>query len=411
MSDARRHVEEFLRRVDAMPAEEHGFSHIAADAARARADALDALPPSRRGPLHGQLIPIKDLCDVAGMPTSFGSAERAVLARHTDPLARRLLEAGAIIPGKTLTPELGMTGYTEPVGLPTPDNPRLPGRTPGGSSGGAAVAVARGLVPAAHGTDGGGSLRIPAAACGLASIKTPRDPAGGGLVTAGFLAPTLSRCAALSGLRPHPGRRLIGVMDRPLWAETPVSPEARRALADAADALSNRGHELRPIRPERLDAERLFAAFRDIFSSSLLSVPTTPHESEIVSWLRECGRRAHRTSACRLMAEASGPHGRVARALGVDALLTPMLAFAPPPHGHFCSLPPEQNFLEQTRWSPWGSLANITGMSALCVPWRGGAGRPGGVGLHLCAVSMGAGELLALGLELEEEDRCAAADA
>ncbi|MBZ8176683.1 amidase [Corynebacterium sp. 3HC-13] len=403
MPCARDAVEEFIAALAALEPQEHGFSYIAADQARWRADYLDALPASRRGPLHGLLIPIKDLSDVAGMPTTLGSAERSYQAQRTNPLVERLEAAGAIIPGKSVAAELGMTGYTEPVGQPTPDNPLLAGCTPGGSSGGAAVAVARGLVPVAHGSDGGGSLRIPAAACGLSTIKPERRHPGAGLATAGFLGTDLRFLAALSGIRQDPRRLKVGLMLTPLWTpDAPVSAPARTAVTYAAHQLANKGHEIVEIPYlAGVNVPQLFHAFRTIFSTSLQQVPRTPQESAIVSWLRECGRKAgenHRRETLELLHAVSGPQGSIAQALEVDLLLSPMLTYPPPPHHHFSDRDPEENFWEQTRWSPWASLFNLTGMSAIYQPW----GATPGVGVHLGAIRCRPGAVYHAALELEE---------
>ncbi|WP_460490873.1 amidase family protein, partial [Corynebacterium nasicanis] len=137
-----------VERLAARVAPGDGFSHLALEQAHERAQRLDR--QVERGRLHGLLLPVKDLADVAGMPTTFGSAHRTRLAETTDTLPAALLEQGAIIPGKSHTAELGLMIYTEPPGLDSPSNPLWPGRTPAGSSGGAAALVARGLVPAAH---------------------------------------------------------------------------------------------------------------------------------------------------------------------------------------------------------------------------------------------------------------------
>ena len=135
---------------------EHGFAHVDLDFALAQVEQLDTIPRDKRRKLWGIPIPVKDLSPVVGMPVSYGSVSRREIPDATDPFPEVLLNQGALIPGKTQTPELGMSAYTEPVGMPAVDNPRLPGHTPGGSSGGAAAAVARGVVRVAHASDGGG---------------------------------------------------------------------------------------------------------------------------------------------------------------------------------------------------------------------------------------------------------------
>ncbi len=134
---------------------EHGFAHVDLDFALAQVEQLDTIPRDKRRKLWGIPIPVKDLSPVVGMPVSYGSVSRREIPDATDPFPEVLLNQGALIPGKTQTPELGMSAYTEPVGMSAVDNPRLPGHTPGGSSGGAAAAVARGVVRVAHGVGWG----------------------------------------------------------------------------------------------------------------------------------------------------------------------------------------------------------------------------------------------------------------
>ena len=153
MSDS---LAELAHAVATLSPEQHGFAYFDPDV-RPGYGANAVVP--QQGRLSGWIIPAKDLSDVAGMPTTMGSIHRKYQATETDVFIEAYQRQGALVPGKTLSPELGLTAYTEPVGLPHPDNPTLPGHTPGGSSGGAAVMVARGLVRAAHASDGGGSIR------------------------------------------------------------------------------------------------------------------------------------------------------------------------------------------------------------------------------------------------------------
>lgn len=151
-------------------------AYAAVDAERARAAAREAAAAVRRGdtlgPLHGVPVNVKDLIDTAGLRTAHGSAIYAdnVPARDNI-LVARLKAAGAIVVGKTTTPEFGHKGLTDGPSFGITRNPWHTGRTPGGSSGGAAAAVAAGLTPLGLGNDGAGSIRIPAACCGLVGLK------------------------------------------------------------------------------------------------------------------------------------------------------------------------------------------------------------------------------------------------
>lgn len=346
---------------------EHGFTHLALESAAARAAELDQLPPARRGRLHGQLIPVKDLTDVAGMPTSLGSVRRTYLPQESAPLVRWLLSEGAVIPGKTATPELGMSAYTEPVGMLPPVNPLWPDqrRTPGGSSGGAAVAVACGLVEVAHASDGGGSIRIPAAACGLVGFKPAHTAVGGALSAQGVLTRSVATTARIHGLalEQPPATLRIGLLTGPLFADTTVDPARLAAVTRVADLLSDLGHEVVELHSDAFDAASLFAAFRAVFSAKVAKVPGPA--SPLVEWCREIGADGAPDQAIRRL---EGSAAEVARAWEVDVLLSPMLAWDPPEIGFFSRLDPATDFHRQTQWTPWGSLFNMTGAPAISLP-------------------------------------------
>src|SRR5271165_1705279 len=153
---------------------------VYADAARAAADAADARAAHgvSHGPLDGAIVSIKDLFDVAGEPTRAGSkilAEEAAPAVDDATVVRRLRAAGAVIVAKTNMTEFAFSGIGANPHFGTPGNPRDRARVPGGSSAGAPVAVADGMCDIAIGTDTGGSVRIPAALCGLVGFKPSRQ--------------------------------------------------------------------------------------------------------------------------------------------------------------------------------------------------------------------------------------------
>ena len=238
-------VEHYLARIAARDAGLGAFSHLTPQAARERAEALgrrreiggtlgDTTTRADDDVLWGLPTGDKDLWDRAGVPTGFGS--RAFAGEHryvpevsTDVVAQ-LDAVGAVSLGKTSVPEFGFPAYTEPLAGPVARNPWDPTRTAGGSSGGAAVAVAAGLLPFAPGSDGGGSVRIPAAACGLVGLKPTRGllPAGGGvdalggLAVAGPIARTTADAAlALEGMI---GRGADGEARHPLTLRHPAGP-------------------------------------------------------------------------------------------------------------------------------------------------------------------------------------------
>jgi amidase len=193
-------VELYLERIERLDPELNAFVTVCAD--EARAAAAGELPD---GPFGGVPLPIKDLNETAGVRTTYSSRAFADYVPDFDgAVVRRLKEAGFVVLGKTNTPELGITAVTESELNGPCRNPWDTSRTPGGSSGGAGAAVAAGLAPAAQGSDGGGSIRIPASCCGLFGIKPARGrvspaPYGGleGFSTSGPITRTVADAAAL----------------------------------------------------------------------------------------------------------------------------------------------------------------------------------------------------------------------
>ncbi|ALC06953.1 amidase [Corynebacterium deserti GIMN1.010] len=343
------------------------------------------------GPLHGMVIPAKDLNDVAGMPTAFGNANRRATATQTDPFIQRLISRGAIIAGKTQTSELGMTAYCEPIGMDAPDNPILPGHTPGGSSGGAAVAVARSLVDAAHASDGGGSIRVPAAACGLVGFKPAHDSRGANPSTQGFITRDVATQARLHALQPRTRRLRIGVLAEPIHANSLVDASFLTTLNSTAHLLEQAGHEIISVGVPY--GSWAFGAYTECFMAK--SAAITDPGSPIVAWLAEHGRALspHQRKSC--VRAFDSVASTVHEAWDIDVLLTPTLAFTPPKIGHFSSLSPEEDFLEQTRWTPWATLFNMTGGAAISIPIDG-------VSIHLGAIRADNEDILGLAAFLEE---------
>lgn len=276
---------------------------------RARTEVARGLPD---GPFHGVPILLKDLgCMVEGEATAFGLGPLRDLAWPvTSYLAEQFLAAGFVPLGRTSVPELGTTVTTEPRSFPAARNPWHPGHSAGGSSGGSAAAVASGMVPIAHASDGGGSIRIPASECGLVGLKPTRGRvsqgpligeawAGGvidGAVTrtvrdaAGVLdvisrrmpgepyyAPPLPGPLARE-VGADPGRLRIGVLDRPGSEVFLDDPQCRVAVAGAARLLESLGHHVEESAPAAMfepefgrhfttiiaaDAEATFQAFED----------------------------------------------------------------------------------------------------------------------------------------------------
>src|SRR6185295_454565 len=230
----------------------------------------------RSSPLYGVPTAVKDLNTTAGVVTQFGSATMAgYVPRVSDEVVLRLERAGTISLGKTNTPEFGSPCYTEPDVAPPERTPWDLDRMAGGSSGGAAAAVAAGLVPVAQGSDGGGSIRIPASCCGIFGLKPTRGRISGhpmygdpvGLGTSGPLARTVRDAAAmldvLAGRRvgdpawaPAPSGTFLSACDRepgrlrvarfitPVITDVPVDPACAQAWEDASRLLESLGHEV-----------------------------------------------------------------------------------------------------------------------------------------------------------------------
>ncbi|MFZ1154954.1 MAG: amidase [Solirubrobacteraceae bacterium] len=168
-------VERALAGIEATQPTLNAFRVICAESARAAAEAADErLGRGERLPLLGVPVAVKDDVDVAGEPTSFGCSGRFAPADIDSEVVRRLRAAGAIVVGKTNTPELGLYPFTEGQAFGVTRNPWSLDHTPGGSSGGSAAAVAAGIVPGAIGSDGAGSVRIPASWCNLVGVKPQR---------------------------------------------------------------------------------------------------------------------------------------------------------------------------------------------------------------------------------------------
>ncbi|GAA1475309.1 amidase [Corynebacterium felinum] len=393
-------LEALVQKVQSLRPEEHGFAYFDPDILTSCLSGAHTQPTQRRPQeknlrLSGWIIPAKDLSDVAGMPTTMGNASRRYIAADTDAFVARYQRQGALVPGKSLSPEMGLSAYTEPVGLPHPDNPTQPGHTPGGSSGGAAVMVARGLVRAAHATDGGGSIRVPAACTGLVGFKPAHDTTNANPVAQGFLTSTLADSAYVHGITPQRQlRRLrVGVLTTPVHADVEVADHMGAAVEKAAGFLSAVGHEV--VEVARPYGDGPFLAFQHVLCARARRIPGPA--SPLVEWLRAQGEalsdRAHQQAVETFMSVRS----LVLAAWDCDVLLSPMLAFDPPKIGHFSSMSPDEDFYAQTQWTPWATMFNMSGLAALCFPYAS-VRTP----IHLGALRVSAAELFALAAQLDE---------
>jgi amidase len=270
-----------LRRIDASQATINAFRRLRPEAARAEATTAERrLAAGERLPLLGVPVAIKDDVDMAGEPTAFGMAGEFAPKAVDCEFVRRLRAAGAIVVGKTNTPEIGQWPFTEGPTFGATRNPWSLDHTPGGSSGGAAAAVAAGLVAAAVGSDGAGSIRIPAAWTHLVGLKPqrgrvstwPEPQAFNGLTAYGPLARTVADAALLLDVlvgnvdgdlhRPNahhesyaeaaarePGRLRIALALNVPFSGAPASldPEVGAAVEGVAADLERLGHAVEPI--------------------------------------------------------------------------------------------------------------------------------------------------------------------
>lgn len=414
------------------------FAEVTEALAREQADGADRLVREGTDPLpvlHGVVVPVKDLNRVRGVRVRYGSRVVDAVADGDDDVVVALRQGNTVMTGKTTTPEFGLPAYTESDIGPYARTPWDLTRGAGGSSGGAAAAVAAGLAPVAHGSDGGGSIRIPASVCGLVGIKPTRGlvsngpfPDGPGqLGVQGVLARTVADAAALLGvmagvddayvraLDPS-APLLIGRYREPVIAATPVDEEAIAAFEEASALLEALGHRVVDIdKPLPLEA---VPHFELVWAAGAAGIPVPPDREAdlrpLTRWLRERGRAVtdpELQDALALMAEHA-ERARTATA-HLDVILTPTLAQVPAPIGRIRDdEDPAADFEAQKRFTPYTSPYNMTGQPAVSLPlhWsatsRAAGGSPQGVlpiGVQLVAHQRQESTLLALAAQVEQE--------
>jgi amidase len=431
-------VDHYLERIERLDPGLNAFVEVTGAAARARADAMAEQP--RAVTLWGLPLADKDLVDRAGVPARYGSRAFADNVPVTsDELVEVLDAAGAISLGKTATPEFGMPSYTEPLATGPTRNPYDLSLGPGGSSGGAAVAVAAGLLPVAPGSDGGGSVRIPAAATGLVGLKPSRGriPASsgftslGGLGIAGPLARTVSDAALLfdamigDGRVPFAtvapawdggaylnaairgeGRFQLGVTTSSPWEtayEIVVSPEAQDALRVAREHLDAIGHGLEEfaLEPEDKYAPSFITVWQGGASGLPLDDQQLTEVEPLTRWLVETGRSVSARDLAAALGWLTKYERRVIRQLDrFDAVLMPTLAMTPRPIGWYDAEDAMRNFGQQVQYTPFTSFVNVTGLPAISLPVHVTAeGLP--MGVQLIGRPGREDVLLAIGAQLE----------
>lgn len=403
-------VEASLLRIDRFDGEIGAFATVEAGPAIERAAALSA-GSSRAAILWGLPVAEKDLSAREGRRTTFGSRAFAdAVPRSSDRTARALDAAGAVSVGATCTPEFGLAGYTISTLYGPTSIPGFPGLGAGGSSGGAAAAVAAGFVPFAVGSDGGGSIRIPAAACGLVGLKPSRGrlPSHGGtdslagLVTAGPLARTVADVALLfeallerdTGRVPHPyavgapdapdsflaaavraeGRFRIAVCRDSPWQgvqDIVLDPAAERALDLTIEQLTALGHEINEVALP--DAHAYPDAFGTVWQVGAASIALSDAQAALVepltAWLRTRGAAHSSVVLADALAALTAFERAVIEAFApFDAVLTPGLAMTPRPNDWWDLEDGEANFAQQVAYAPFSSYANVTGLPSISLP-------------------------------------------
>jgi amidase len=437
----------YLDRIERLNPELGAFVTVTRERALARAEDV-AAHVSKTAPLWGLPSGDKDLWLRAGVPTGFGSRAFADHVPDTsDEIVETLDAAGAVSLGKTNAPEFGLPAYTESLAAPPARNPWDPRLGAGGSSGGAAVAVASGMLPFAPGSDGGGSVRIPAAACGLVGLKPSRGlvPAGsgidslGGLVVDGPLARTTADAALLldgmiariGGRIDHhyalrapydddgpflgaavrgEGRFQLGVMTTSAWDDAydiVIAPEARAALEAAVDAFASIGHG---VEQTALTTDPTYApAFRTIWQAGAARVPLDGPALDLLepltAWLVRRGRElSARELGEALSALTAYERSFIAQLRSFDAVLTPALAMTPRPVGWYDAEDGERNFAQQVQYTPFTSMVNVSGLPAIVLPIaETDDGLP--MGVQLIGRPGGERTLLSLAAQLERRVR------
>ena len=411
---------------------------------QAHTAALGELP---EGPFRGVPFLLKDLFAVEkGVRMSAGSTYlRDYVPDEDSELVLRLRKAGLVFLGRTNAPEFGLSPTTEPALYGPCCNPWDTSRTPGGSSGGSAAAVASGMVPMAHGNDGGGSIRIPSSCCGVFGLKPTRgrNPFGpgfgdvwGGMAVEHALTLSVRDSAALLDVTSGPD------LGDPYWAPPPARPFSREAGADpgrlriafstesifgypvhpdcvsaarsAAALCEELGHDVEEAAPP-IDGEQLSVALTNFIASwcawsidcmaQLTNRPVTQDLFEPYTWAlyemgRQCSAPAYLVSITHVQKLARDLAGFLSK---YDLWLTPTTGEPPPPLGSFDSTPenPLEGLIRGGPFVPFTPICNVTGHPAMSVPlfWNS-EGLP--IGSHFAGRFGDEATLIRLAAQLEE---------
>ncbi len=424
-------VQACLDRIEALDPRLNAFRIVLAERALAEAEQAEA----RRGAgddsrtLLGVPLAIKDDVDVAGTTTAWGTAAHGPEVARDAAVVARLREAGAIVIGKTNVPEMTIWPFTESITFGATRNPWDPSRTTGGSSGGTAAAVASGMVGAGLGSDGGGSIRIPSAYCGLFGLKPtagrvsiePHTDAWQGLSVNGPLTRSVADSAlfldAAADRRPErpfaaaaasPPRRLRVAVSfkRPPGAGMlpKLDPDRRAAVEETAGLLRSLGHEV----VER-DPDYGTVAFPNILGRYLRGiaddVDRMPHPERLEPRTRGMARLGSLWTpsvVARLRRNEAPLRERLWRSVDADVLLTPVVAAAPPEIGRWQRRGAFWTLNAISGHVPWCPVWNATGQPAVSLPaGLSSAGLP--LAVQLVGATDDEATLLSLSAQLEGE--------
>ena len=425
-------VDEALDRIASLDPGLNAFSVVLAERAHEEAVALGQ-GRDTTGPLHGVPIAIKEEVDVAGCVTTFGGEANTTPAAADAELVARLRAAGAVIVGKTTMPEFGAYPYTEGASRGITRNPWDPTRTPGGSSGGTAAAVASGMVPVGIGGDGGCSIRIPSAMCGLFGLRpqrgrvttAPHEHLWWALGTVGPLARTVRDAAIVydvikgntdidlyragptgsfeaAALR-EPGRLRIGWSVKPVGVGVRPDPLHVAAVEETARLLTTLGHHVREVDPRYPDPTAAFVP--QFFAGIRSEAQAVEHYDRLERRTRETYRLGSWVTpkvtqwALRASERVSTRANRVFD--DVDVLLTPSIAHRPPRVGVIDGRGTVASSLLAMPAIAYAALWNVAGNPAASVPCGlAPDGLP--VGVQLVGPTDGEEVLLSLSAQLEQ---------
>ncbi len=390
-------LEVYLERIARLDNQLRCYRVVLSDGARYEAAAAqDRLDAGERLPLLGVPVAIKDDVDVAGEVTTYGSGGHPPAATSDAEVVRRLRAAGAVIIGKTNVPELMMMPYTESLTFGATRNPWNPRRTPGGSSGGSAAAVAAGLAPLALGSDGGGSIRIPSSWCGVFGLKPqrdrvalePHDNAWYGLSVNGPIARSvldaalfLDATSAVPGpegefvaaAARHPGKLRIALSTKvPIPLPVRVGKQQLAAVDQAGALLRDLGHEVvtrDPEYPASVYANYLPRYLRGISDDA----DAQAHPERLETRTRNLARLGSFFSDRRMEAVGAA-EARVSSRIqsifdDVDVVVTPGNAAGPSRIGAYQHRGAVSTLLLVGQRVPYFPVWNLTGQPAAAVPW------------------------------------------